>query len=366
MREGKKAIILVMASTLLILIILETAVRCVDMVRGKGFFSDYRNSIAKFINPFRVFGFEAYQEVNGELVISSTHKELFPVKKGKDTLRIVAFGGSTTENLPVMKEFGKHYPLVIQEQLSSLTDKKVEVINVGDAAYATPHSLILLELDVLSWDPDIVILSHNHNDLMAAYFPGFRTDYSNKYGHPFYMPGANGGSIFSILFQHSSLYWFLKRRIEKIDRLMIRFGDRYEIHRESYGMSPPEGVVRSFERNIVSFIALATNRGIEVVLGTQPLLKDVEYFKRHMGYKPYNDIVKYPLTEEYFAHHQAMNQILRDVSEGLNVWLVDNDEIFNNRVELFNDHIHFTIDGVNLLARNYSDYIQDNMSAYLE
>lgn len=364
MREGRKAIILVIASTLLMLIILETGVRCIYMARGKGFFSDHRNKIAKPLLPFRIFGFEAYQEVNGELVISSRHKEVFPIEKGKDTLRIVTFGGSTTENKKAMSDYGKHYPLVLQEQLSNLTEKKVEVINVGNSAYATPHSLILLALDVLSWDPDIVILSHNANDLTAAYFPDFRVDYSNKYGHPYYMPGTGKRySIFSILFQHSSLYWILKA---KIDKLMLKFGVYYEIHRESYGMSPPEGVMRSFERNIVSFVTLAENKGIEVVLGTQPFFNSVEYFERHIIHKPYNDVVKYPLIEEYIAHHQAMNQILRDISKNLNIRLVDNDKLFNNRKELFFDSVHYTIEGVNLLARNFSNYIGNNMSAHLK
>ena len=363
MPERKKAIILLMVSIFLILVVLEAAVRSIDMVRGKGFFSDYRNPVTKPIFPFRIFGFELYQEVNEELMISSRHKELSPVKKGKDTLRIVVFGGSTTENLRTMSNFGKHYPLVLQEQLSNLTDKKVEVINIGNSAYATPHSLILLALNVLSWDPDIVILSHNHNDLTAAYFPNFRTDYSNKYRHPFYMPDVHDGySIISILFQHSSLYWLIKSRL---DKLFLKFDDRYEIHRESYDMIPPEGVVHSFKRNIVSFVTLATSRDIEVILGTQPLLKDEEYFEHHMSYKPYNDVVKYPLVKEYIAHHQAMNQIIRDVSADLNVWLVDNDKLFNNQKELFYDHIHYTIDGVNLMARNYSDYILGNMSSYL-
>ena len=55
------------------------------------------------------------------------------------------------------------------------------VISVASSAYATPHSLTLLSLDVLSWDTDLVILSHNINDLQAAYMPGFKPDYSHKY-----------------------------------------------------------------------------------------------------------------------------------------------------------------------------------------
>ncbi|ETX06172.1 MAG: hypothetical protein ETSY2_18725 [Candidatus Entotheonella gemina] len=113
--------------------------------------------------------------------IASRYQELYPLEKPSGTFRIVAFGGSTTANVQAMRSQTPHYPLLLQTQLRrTLARNDIEVINVGNPSYATPHSLILLAFDVLSWQPDLVILSHNINDLTALYWPDFTFDYSNK------------------------------------------------------------------------------------------------------------------------------------------------------------------------------------------
>src|SRR6185503_15144799 len=172
-----------------------------------------------------------YQDDGGQRFISSRHGELYPLRKGAGVLRIVAFGGSTTENIDVMKSHGTHYPRELERILRQrMGTDGVEVINVGNSAYATPHALILLSLHVLSWEPDIVILSENVNDLTAAYFPHFVSDYSNKYSHPtFGMPDfSEHDSLTNRLFQHSQLYWAGK---ELIVARRLRHEDKYRIRR---------------------------------------------------------------------------------------------------------------------------------------
>ena len=228
----KSSLLLSVVSLIVVFSAFEIAIRTYDMINGVGFFSGHRNLISrgsKSTTPFRAFGFVLYKIENGTKYISSRHGEIFPIKKPNGTFRIVVFGGSTTENKRAFKKEKIHYPLVLQSVLQeSLGTKKIEVINVAYSGYATPHSLILFELDVLSWEPDMIIVSHNINDLLAAYWPNFTYDYSNTYSNEFYLPNYN--TFTNILFQYSQFYWFIRHRINTV----IGNGGR-EIQRRSYG-----------------------------------------------------------------------------------------------------------------------------------
>jgi hypothetical protein len=339
-------------------LVLETTIRAYDMLHGRGFFSVNRNLLSKSINPirpFRTFGSELYKNENGVKYISSCHGELFTIKKPNGTFRIVVFGGSTTENDYSFEEAGIHYPLILQSELrESLGTKAIEVINVGNGAYATPHSLILFELDVLEWEPDMIIVSHNINDLLAAYWPKFTFDYSNKYGHEYYsIPEYKSIFTFSnALFQHSQLYWVIRGRIGKLTSNESR-----ELRRKSYGIEPPQLASKIFIRNLRTFVAVAKENGIRVLLGNQPLQPSEEYFIAHMGYKPYNSIVTYPLHNEFVNHHRTFNKAIKQVAEETRVLFIDNESKLGGNKEYFIDFIHYTPKGVSILANNYTKFL---------
>jgi hypothetical protein len=363
MTERGKRLLLVAGSMSLALVVAEVGVRTTDVIRGHRFFGGHRNRIANArpLVPFRTFGLVPYRDVDGVRWIASRHGELFPLRKIPGTTRIVVFGGSTTENTFVMEHQGVHYPRALQQRLRQDTgNEAIEVISVANSAYATPHSLILLELDVLDWDPDIVILSHNVNDLLAAYFPGNAFNYANKYGTEFYgLPNVRSlYSLPNVLLQHSELYWALQSRL---DRVVRAHDPSYAIHRVSYGMEPPADAREAFRRNLVSFVRLAKGAGIEVLLGTQPLEPSEESFVRHMAFKPYNDIVQYPLHEEFLAHHAAYNQVVREVATAEGAFLVDNAARFAGHRERFIDFVHYNLEGVEALAANFEAALRDRV-----
>ena len=355
MLTAKQKVTLVIISFFASLVLLEIGIRTIDAVRGYGFFSDHRNQLAiedAGIVPFRTFGPPLYKTEGGTRYISSAHGELFPLKREPGVIRIVCLGGSTSENRYAMEQTGINYPLVLQKLLRErLGNDKIEVINVAHSAYATNHSLILLAFDVISWNPDIVILSHNANDLFASYWPNFTFDYSNKYSAGFYR-GPNlreHYSLTNVLFQHSNLYWIVKSRISRY----LKEGS--EIVREAQGETPLPEAMDVFERNLTSFIALATVNGIKPVLGTQALHESEENFVKHMRAKPYNDKVRYPLHREFVAHHRQFNSIIAKVAHDNGALLVNNNERLDNKDEFFFDFAHYTTEGVRELAANYAD-----------
>jgi hypothetical protein len=264
-------------------------------------------------------------------------------------------GGSTSENGNNFRASRIHYPGVLQTELrKSIHSKSVEVINAANQGYSTAHSLALLELDVLSWDPDLIIVSENVNDLMVSYWPNFAFDYSNKYGTVFFsVPDYK--SLFStpnVLLQHSQLYWLVQTGIEQFRGPTVT-----PIQRKPYGEAPSPVAVQVFERNLRSIVALAEANHIRVILGSQPLEPSEEYFKRHVDYNAFNSIIVYPLHSEFVQHHHAFNRAIRKVAEGTGVFFVDNDLVFEGRREHFTDFVHYTDEGLRLLAGNYASLI---------
>lgn len=363
----KVNLLISLSSLLSIFLLLEIMMRFSGVIKGHSFFSDRYNLVsqgAQSIQPFRMFGFRPYKNKNGIKHISSRHEELFPLKKKEGTFRIVVFGGSSTENKYSYKAAGVHYPSVLQSELrKSLNTKSIEVINVANSAYATPHSLILFSLDVLSWEPDMVIVSHNINDLLAAYWPNLTYDYSNKYSDKFYLPDYD--SIYTlpnILFQYSHLYWFIQRRFNVIQEK----NSRKKLKRRSYGNQPNPLAIEIFKRNLKLFITIAKDNKIKVLLGNQALYSSEEYFLLHMDNKPYNSVVEYPLHHEFLSHHKIFNSMIKKIAKDNGALFIDNSSKFKDQKEYFIDFVHYSPKGVKILAKNYADFLLDQKAIVVD
>ncbi len=337
---------------------MELGVRTYDVAQGKGF-GGHRSPLGrerKPVRPFRQFGEDLYVTRDGQRFVSSVHGELYPLSKASGTYRIVVFGGSTTHNVEAWREQGIHYPLELQRQLRESSGRdEIEVINVGFSAYSTAHSLSVLALNVLSWDPDLVILSHNTNDLHVSYFPEFEPDYANKYGHPSYMGPdyRKEYSIPNVLFQWSEAYWFLG------EMLGPPSADR-SLKRADYPEQPERFIAQAFARNLASFASLAMANDIDVVFGSQARHTDPERFDRHMGGKLYNDIVRYPEHSVAALRHAAFNQLMGEVAANMGAGFVDNSGM-DGVDEYFTDHVHYTPAGIRVLAANYVQALRDRV-----
>jgi len=350
---------LAVASVLVLLLVLELGVRSVDVLKGRGFFWDNRNLLAKRrpLVPFRMFGFDPQRDVDGVRFIASRHGELFRLEKPAGTCRIVCFGGSTTENLVD----GLHYPLQLQTLLRQrLGRDDIEVINLGNSAYATPHSIILLELNVIHWQPDLLILSHNINDLTAAYFPGFRSDYANKYTNEFFLPDHEERvTPLNVLFQHSQLYWFL---LGRWNGMKMAAYPREPLQRRSQGNQPPPEAQAVFEENLRTFATLARAHGIPVLFASQARTPSEEFFLLHYAYKPasYKHAIVFPLHEELLAQHQSFNRSLEKVAGETDAWFLDNAQRVGEDEVYFADMVHYTKAGLMRLAQSYADFLIDD------
>lgn len=357
---GRKGNLLLLGGAILLLFLLaESGIRLLDWRRGHGFFSNYRDQMVRIkpLIPYRIFGWEMYQEVDAIPYIVSTHGELFPLRKPEGTIRIVAFGGSTTKQITAD---GIHYPLRLQQMLQKhYPEKHIEVINVGEDAYATTHMITLLAFDVISWEPDFVILSENANDLVAAYFDrSYTPDYSNKYESPSYVPPYKKRfTVLNVLLHKSSFYWFLKGRIDVLTRSVDSPKDN--TRRASYGNEPPLSAQNLFHRNLNTFVTIAKEYRIPVLFASQAFNARYELWDFNIDSRGYDNAV-YPLLIEHAMHHKKFNEIIRRVAKDSGSYFLDNDALFAGDQSLFIDSLHYTKKGIEALAGNYYRFFIDN------
>ena len=341
------------------LLIGELMVRTKDALGGSSFFSnesrDELSSEHLHLIPYTIFGHKLYVKKGDEIYISSSHYELFPIKKPPNTFRIVCLGGSTTINETAYTKYKEHYPLILQRLLQAkYPDKRIEVINLGFGAYSTAHMLILLELDVMSWNPDLVIASENHNDLTAYIYPDLTFDYSNKYGSYYYVTPSyfKNFTTLNAIFRWSSFYWFVKDRWDKTSNKI----DIIPTNRRSFGNDPPELSKYIFKRNLLNIYNIANAWHIKILYATQPQFER----KESSDYIPTtgrNDGSMWPLQKEFVLHHRIFNTIIKEVADSTNSYFLDNAAVLSNHPEYFIDDMHYTKAGVEKLAENYSIYI---------
>ena len=338
----------------------ELAIRASDAVKGNNFFSnEFRDKLViknkNPIVPFTIFGPVYYVEKNGVKYISSSHNELYPLKKTANTFRIICLGGSTTESPFAYKDYKIHYPLVLQRLLREAhSNKNIEVINVSFSAYSTAHLLVLLLLDVISWEPDLVIICENINDMDATYRNDLKFDYSNKYGSRPFMPDFyDNYTTLNVLFRWSSFYWFLEKRITIYSE---KSRPKKEIPKTSYGKTPPKISQDIFRRNLLNFYYITSKWNIPLLYSTQPLNSITGSF----GYLVWDDAmknVKVPLDSERKSHHEFFNKIIKEVALNTNSYFLDNDSLLGGEPKYFMDEVHYSKIGIEKLAGNYRDYI---------
>ena len=350
----------------------EIATRTRDSLHGYKFFSNNRNQlvVAKHpIIPFRTFGPKLYAVKNDEIFISSSWNELYPIKKTANTFRIVCFGGSTTQDYEEYLKWKIHYPILLQRLLQkSIPQKNFEVINIAYNGYSTVQSLIELLLDVVSWEPDLVIINHNWNDMDASYFYNLTFDYANKYNRKFFnVPELNEQfAPMDALFHWSSFYWYLKDKFELRKETSIQndsddvdFINIKHKNQVTYGNDPPKLSQEIFRRNLLNFYYIAHGWGIPVLYATQPLKSSLDYSE----FKPPNLIVKdyqLPNIIQRRAHHKFFNKIIKEVAIKTNSYFIDLDSLLGGNPENYIDGLHYSKIGTERVAKYFYNCIISN------
>ncbi len=279
--------------------------------------------------------------------------------------RIVCLGGSTTYT-GGLENYKVSYPYLLEKRLNSRRYNNVRVINAGMSGWSSWESLINFELRVLDLDPDMIIVYHGINDIHARLvwpFSAYKGDNSGR-------RAVYQGLIVPSIFEYSTLLRILMIRLgmtqaQRDIRMTIDRppGTYYGIQFQKQKRTGvyPEGIFvnvsakemlkanppKHFERNIRNIIVIANSKGITTVLTS-------------FAYSPLFAELPRVASEEYISAFAEMNNLVKRISEEMNVPFFDFASVFPTDKRYYLDGQHVTEAGAKLKAEFFADYLIKN------
>lgn len=263
------------------------------------------------------------------------------IPKPESLYRINCIGASTTGNYLSYKGNSFSYPLKLEEKLANILKTEIEVNNFGIGGYNSSDILISYLLNNIETEPDMIILYHAYNDIQAYLTPGLKPDYSHarknigesywKFKFSNYLPNTPLSFINFILEK-----WFpVSPRNSLLEQ--VRKGE-IDLN------ANPEKGLKIYKRNIQSIIDLCKSNNTKIILST-------------FCFYLYPDIANSKLHKTYQNIVSKENNIIKELAAKNNLLLIDNAQLIPHEERYFVDSIHFSPDGMKLLASNFADAI---------
>lgn len=345
----------------IVLIICFTFLEIIFRIAGIGTLNDEVDSILikhGTYNPFLIFGPDINREIeqkNGEIAYWNSQgfrmKENLSLEKPDSEYRIIALGGSTTENLP--NRMNLHYPQEAGKILNSenFINKEINIVNSGKSAYSSAHSLIRLQFDLLPFKPDMITVMHNMNDLTVNFYPDshFRSNYANKFldderlAQPFNFKDAFLRNTFlgQSRFVVSIYEAFSANKVKRYD---MRYADTPVILKFK----------DSFRNNLIAISRIAKAHNITVVLMSQPAGFTDKSIALGFGHRPHNKDILYPRNNEFKDHFEEYNKVIKEVADSEDVYFIDMYNLMGHDEKYFTDVLHYTPEGINKFSDLYA------------
>ena len=279
-------------------------------------------------------------------------------------LRIIFFGGSTTENLYVKTQ--NRFPSVVERYMRKELSQTVAIHNSGVSGNNSMHSNLALIAKGIPLKPNLVILMHNINDLgllmkTNSYWiaPINRALVSGNTQSSFTAQTSSASAIF-VLFKSlkniifPNLYTYLQPRLFRTSR-----DDEFKDFRGEDSIDL-EDAAKQFYSSLVSFIEVSRAWGIEPILMTQSNRMTVDdlAFKRLLETVP--ELGTSP--KKFVAIYKRFNNITRMVAKDQNVSLIDLDTLIPGSAKYLYDGVHFNDDGSRLAGQIIGDHLIDMLS----
>lgn len=262
----------------------------------------------------------------------------FEAVKTDSVFRILAIGGSTTFDRGVSAD-ERAWPAVLEGRLNGSRDgTRYQVINAGVPGYRVLDNMIRLQSELLSLEPDLIILYEGHNDIFHSMQRG-----GEKFT-PRPMEVRTVTPWGSWLHRHSLLYGKVR---ERLGSYMIRRAARRPL--PTFRQRLADGVAR-FRTDLTSMAAIASAHKVRVVLprvvfahGDGPAL--AHYWARAMPFVSPADVP---------AIYEAYNSVISEVGETWGFDVVDTAPFGLDGPEFYEegDPIHFNDAGAERMGVN--------------
>ncbi len=352
-RELTQNLLLLFLTCLVLALVGELGLRAWQKARrGTALFSwlpDHRPATHFPYDPFLVFG----PRINYQLPNKSHPALAFFNHQGfrtTDTIgpkppgefRIIALGGSTTEDANTIE--GRHWPLTLQDELRASGHPNVRVLNAGMGAYSSAHSLVQLEFDMLPFQPDLVLVLHNVNDLTVNYYAarfGRQVDpsYHVKYGIKSYTGVVDDGDVVLSRLWHSA-----RVRLD-----MLLHGVPTGAISDSFSID--QGLA-AFRRNLRSIAAVGRIHGTEVVFLTMPVSRSRAIYDSTRAQARGSDPGYFPSHERFLVDFDAYNDAVKAAGRDAQVAVIDMEAALRGHdAEFFLDVVHYSDEGSHAFGR---------------
>jgi len=279
-------------------------------------------------------------------------------------LRIIFFGGSTTENLYVKTQ--NRFPSVVERYMRKELSQKVATHNSGVSGNNSMHSNLALIAKGIPLKPNFVILMHNVNDLALlsksnSYWiaPIGRALVSGNSQSSFTAKASSNSAIFflfksvkNIIFPN--LYRYLQPRLLPASR-----GDEFEGFRGKDSIDFEEAE-KQFHSSLVSFVQVSRAWGIEPILMTQSNRMTIDDLAFKLLLETVPELGISP--KKFVAIYKRFNNITRMVAKDKNVSLIDLDALIPGSAKYLYDGVHFNDDGSRLAGQIISDHLINMLS----
>ena len=327
-------------------------------------------------NPFLIFGPNinktVQQEQGGTTYWNAQGfrtQETIPFEKDPEEYRIIALGGSSTET--TYNQANEHYCGELNKNLenNTIAGKKLRCLNGAKAGYSTAQSLVRLQFDLLAFQPDMITVMNNINDLNVNFFPnqGNRTNYAEKYLAEIFADSPEFANM--PLLRESRVLITGYRGVHNVQRTLrkwIRKEEKGELFIMFTNETIPLRLKEQFRRNLKSIVAIGKAHNITVVLMTEPFLADQKKFEIGFGHEDYNKEIFYPQLPEFKRMLEEYNQVIEDVAAEENVPFMDMYAFMGQNQSYFIDSAHYTKEGEEQFGKIYSERLKNIVTNTLE
>lgn len=242
--------------------------------------------------------------------------------------------------------------------------KRIEVINGGCMGWTSFEMLINLELRMLDFQPDLVVIYEAVNDMRAAlYTAGGRQKNDNTHWRATW-PVDRPSSLERWL-EHSRSYliWryymtdYVKSRVDLGFYAMVNYApgraDLYCLQGQEYppGQVPETGFI-SYRRNLNNMISVAHENGAQVVITTQALmLWDMLGVSRECEHTQVESFERIQNIQREVARERKITL----AETGKTIWEETERRYQQDGQHMFKNDVHPTDEGSDLIARTIAD-----------
>jgi lysophospholipase L1-like esterase len=298
--------------------------------------------------------------------------EPIEIVKPRETFRIFTLGGSTT--LGIKNTFEETYPRMLELRLRrQFPSMRIEVENAGVDWFTTAHSLVNYQLRVRRFNPDLVIVMHAINDLYRSFSPPwlatgpYASDYSHYLGPQIAFAAPQAG--FQTSFDRGGwILWLrLKQAIAReprpldltpasVERLRSRMR---EIQIDSFKS------LEAFQANYDLLLRTIKSDGHAAIVASEPSLYKPSLSAdeaRAIWFPPVfcAENATYPSIGSMIEGMRGFNETARRLARSHGVPFIDFDGAVPKTLTYFQDDVHLTRGGNEMLAGMAALWIINN------